>query len=89
VTIRVEREGDAIWLTAPPYRKDQVKQIPGAKHDSRRQAWKFPLSWAVCVISRAVFGAELEIGPELTEWATKERAHIANVMAYREEAMKP
>jgi hypothetical protein len=86
--IRIEREGDNIWVTAPPYLKDQVRQIPGARHDSKRQAWKFPLSWAVCVIARGVFGQKLEVGPELVAWANGESARIAAVMASRAEAME-
>jgi hypothetical protein len=88
LTIKIERENDAIWLTAPPYRKEMIKQIPGARHDSKRQAWRFPLSWAVCVIARGVFGSELEVGPALIEWATTESARIQTVMAAREEALR-
>lgn len=87
MTIRIECEGEHIWLTAPSYLKDQAKQIPGARHDSKRQAWRYPLSWAVCVVARGVFGPVLEVGPELTAWATVERDRIADVMAARAEAM--
>jgi hypothetical protein len=85
--ISIERIGDSIMLTAPPHRKEQVKQVPGARHDSKLQVWKFPLSWAVCVIARGVFGAELEVGPELVAWATTEAARIQAVLAAREEAL--
>jgi hypothetical protein len=88
VTIRMEREGENVWLTAPPYRKDQAKQIPGGRHDPKRQQWKYPLSWAVCVIGRAVFGASLEVGPELAEWAFVERERVAAVLEARQEAME-
>jgi hypothetical protein len=87
MTVKVEREGENIWLEAPPYKKDQVKQVPGARHDARRQQWKFPLSWAVCVVARGVFGDQLEVGPELIAWATIERARIEQVMAARAEAV--
>ncbi len=88
MSIRMELEGDTIWLVAPPFRKEMVKQVPGARHDSKRQAWRFPRSWAVCVVARGVFGAELEVGPELVAWATGEAARIQSVMAAREEALK-
>jgi hypothetical protein len=87
VTIRVEREGDSIWLSAPPQRKDQVKQIPGSRHNSRRQLWELPLSWATCVIARGVFGAQLEVGSELVAWAREEKARIDAVMVARAEAV--
>lgn len=86
MALRIEREDDAIWLSAPPFMKDRVKQIPGARHDARRQAWRFPLSWAVCVIARGVFGAELEVGPELISWASEEKNRMNEVMAARVEA---
>jgi hypothetical protein len=85
--IRIEREGDDIWMTAPPFVKDRVRQVPGARHDSKRQQWKLPLSWATCVISRGVFGQELEVGPELLEWSYEEYDRIQRVLAAREEAM--
>lgn len=88
MTIRVEREGDSVWLTAPAYNKELAKQVPGARHDAKRQQWKLPLSWATCVIARGVFGARLEIGPELVEWATAERARIEQLMLVRAEAME-
>ncbi len=86
--IQIEREGDVIILTAPSYLKEQCKQVPGARHDSKRQAWRLPLSWAVCVIARGVFGAQLQVGPELVSWATAESQRITSVLAAREEAMK-
>jgi hypothetical protein len=88
VSIRIELIGDSIQLTAPPYRKEMVKQIPGARHNSKLQCWTLPLSWAVCVIARGVFGAELEVGPELVAWATKESERIKTVLAAREEALR-
>ena len=88
MAIWVERIGDEIRLTAPPYRKEMVKQIPGARHNSKLQCWAFPLSWAVCIIARGVFGAEIEVGPELVAWATKESERIQMVLAAREEALR-
>jgi len=88
MAIWVERIGDEIRLYAPPHRKEQIKQIPGARHNSKLQCWTFPLSWAVCIIARGVFGAELEVGPELIEWATKESERIQTVLEARGEALK-
>ena len=86
--IRMNREGDDIGLQAPPHRKDQARMIPGARFDSKKQSWRYPLSWAVCVAARGVFGAELEIGPELAEWARGERVRISEIMTARAEAME-
>jgi hypothetical protein len=85
--IQIECDGEYAWLEASPFLKDQVRQIPGARHDSRRQLWRLPLSWATCVISRGVFGNKLQVGHELVSWATEERARIGRVMAARDRAM--
>lgn len=69
----LERDGDTIVLAdSPLVAAGRVKQIPGARHDSQRRVWRFPLSWATCVVARAVFGAELQVGPELATWAREE-----------------
>ena len=40
-----------------------IKTVPGAKWDQDDTVWKAPLSWSTCLALRAVFGAELEVGP--------------------------
>lgn len=72
--IHAERTHDMIVLTAPMVLKDRAKEIPGARYDSKLRAWKYPLSWAHCVMLRGVFGDELEVGPELARWATEDLA---------------
>lgn len=58
-----------------PYKyKDLAKQIPGAKWSNKDNCWKYPLGWATCLALRSTFGQELEIGPQLLEWSTKEYA---------------
>lgn len=54
--------------------KELCKSIPGASWNAKDQAWRLPLSWASCLALRAVFKAELIIGPKLTAWAANERA---------------
>ena len=54
--------------------KELCKSIPGASWNAKDQAWRLPLSWASCLALRAVFKAELTIGPKLTAWAANERA---------------
>lgn len=53
--------------------KDLVKQVPGSRWDPVEKVWTLPLAWASCVIARGVFGSMLRIGPELNEWAKRER----------------
>ena len=67
-----------------------MRQIPGARHDAKRQLWTLPLSWATCVVARGVIGATLEIGPRLAEWARAEQAgRIAPSLALRDAPTLP
>ena len=86
----LERDGDSIFLADPSgMLRDRAKQVPGSRHDNRARGWRFPLSWASCVVARGVFGTDLEIGPELVSWATKERARrIDPAMLYRAESVQ-
>jgi hypothetical protein len=82
----IERDGDSITLQAPLVTADRARQIPGARHDAKRRVWRYPLSWATCVVARGVFGDELEVGPELTAWARHElETRIIPAMAARQE----
>lgn len=74
MSISAEREGDNIYLYLPMQMKDRAKEVAGARYDSKRRAWKYPLSWAHCVMLRGVFGPELKVGPELAHWAMEEIA---------------
>jgi SNF2 family DNA or RNA helicase len=53
---------------------ERVKIVPGHKFKRALSKWTVPLSWASCVVLRGVFGAELQIGPKLWEWAAAEKA---------------
>jgi SNF2 family DNA or RNA helicase len=72
VTVYAERDGDEITLRASVTDNPRVKEIPGARFDRRSRSWHTHLSWAACQQLRGVFGAELEVGPELTKWAVEE-----------------
>lgn len=72
--ILIERDGDGIVLRAPLVSTSRAKEIPGARHDTRAQVWRYPLSWSTCVIARGVFGDQLEVGPGLAHWAEEEYA---------------
>ena len=86
MTVRIEREADEIILVAPLTYKDRCREVPGARWDSKAHVWRYPLSWAHCIMMRGVFGEELEVGPALTEWAVAENLErVAHAMAIREE----
>lgn len=72
MTVTLERDGDSILLFAPRTSDGLAKQIPGGRHDRKAGAWRYPLSWAVCVIARGVFGKELSVGVQLNAWARNE-----------------
>lgn len=87
--MRIEKVKDRIHLRTD-YTSDravfdrnlrQIKAVPGASFAKSFKAWTYPLNWQTCVDLRAKFGKRLVIGPELTEWAHKERA--------QQEAVKP
>ena len=82
--IQAERVGENIVLTAPMILKDRLKEVPGARYIAKERVWKYPLSWAHCIMLRGVFGAELEVGPALTEWATKEKQRVDAALAIKE-----
>lgn len=74
-----------ITLDAPMTAAVRVKEIPGARHDAKARVWRFPVSWATCVVARGVFGQELEVGESLAAWATAEgRDRILPANALRE-----
>lgn len=75
MTVRAELDPttNQIWLDSEWRWKDQIKTIPGTKFSSDEQRWHLPVSWSACLALRGTFGAELEIGPNLVAWATRER----------------
>jgi hypothetical protein len=82
--INLDRAGDSIVLSSPLVTKERARQIPGATWDSKRHVWRYPLSWATCVVARGVFGDELEIGPSLGEWAVEEKKRVDKALELRE-----
>jgi SNF2 family DNA or RNA helicase len=76
MTVRAELDPTSgqIWLDSEWRWKDQIKAIPGAKFSSDEKRWRLPVSWSACLALRGTFGTELEIGPNLAEWASNERA---------------
>jgi SNF2 family DNA or RNA helicase len=72
--VSVEWEnGSQISVVSSWTEKDMVKQIPGATWNNDEKVWKVPLTWAACLQLRGIFGKDLNIGPELREWARLEK----------------
>lgn len=88
--MKIELTDGVIVLRAPMNAATTVRQVPGARHDAKRNVWTLPLSWGTCIVARAVFGDELEIGPKLAEWAREERSsRIQPALELREAATLP
>lgn len=65
---------------------EMIKSIPGSRWEKDRRVWRIPLSWPGCLALRGVFGAELEVGPNLSRWATSElETRVNPSMALREQ----
>jgi len=65
----------------------QLQALPGSRYDVSDHRWYAPLTWATCKQMRGFFGENLEVGPNLIDWATNERAvRIDPAMALRHAA---
>lgn len=51
--------------------KDSVKLVPGSKW-IQNNLWSVPLSWGSCQALRGIFGARLDVGERLDQWARHE-----------------
>lgn len=70
--------GSQISVVSSWSEKDMVKQIPGSTWNNDEKVWKVPLTWAACLQLRGIFGKDLNIGPELREWARLEKEDRVN-----------
>lgn len=73
ITADIDEVTGKILFRAPTTSTPLMRQIPGVRHDSKRQVWTAPLAWATCVIARGVLGTELEVQPQLSWWARNDR----------------
>lgn len=60
---------DSVSVVTTWNQKNLIKQVPGARWDVDRKAWRVPAAWASLVILRGVFGAQLEVGENLRKWS--------------------
>lgn len=79
-----ERAGDVIQIHSTYAERTVIRQLPGATHKGAN-IWHVPLTWAACVTLRGLFGASLEVGPELKSWAWDEyQGHIKPALDLRD-----
>jgi SNF2 family DNA or RNA helicase len=71
-------------VSTPWAKKPLMQQIPGKAWDKDLKRWTFPLSWAVCVQLRAIFGSDLQVGTQLGVWARAKRTQRQYSMALRD-----
>lgn len=76
--VSVELDGANIAINAEWRLKEVCRALPGAKWDSDKNVWRIPVSWTGCLSLRQTFGEELEIGPELKAWASRELTERIN-----------
>ncbi len=73
----IERFDDGlIHVTSQLRERELVKQVPGTRWNGELEHWTAPLSWAVCITFRGIFGNALEIGPSLLQWGNDYRRLI-------------
>lgn len=74
-----------IDVTTAYTEKDLIAALPGSRYDRADKVWHTPISWASCIILRALFGEGLEVGPELHAWTWKQyRERVNPAMAIRD-----
>lgn len=62
-----------IVLESPWNISFELRTIPGVKYVGKRSRYEMPLSWASCVLLRAVFDRDITIESDLKDWARGER----------------
>ena len=72
----IELHDNRIYVWSELHDRDRIKLVPGTLWDKDTQQWHAPLSWGSCLAFRGVFGQELQIGPQLREWATQWRHYV-------------
>jgi SNF2 family DNA or RNA helicase len=69
VILDIAEDGKRLKMLSSARDYDLVKAIPGMRYDGRRKVFHAPLSFAVCVAARGVFGDRLMVGDTLAAWA--------------------
>lgn len=71
MTVTAELDGNTIAVSGNA-NKELALSIPSGRYEAKGRCYRYPLTWAHCVMLRGVFGAELIVGPGLASWATDE-----------------
>ena len=86
INVELDDSGKNIIIDAEWRYKELCKSIPGTKWNAKENIWHMPVSWSGCLALRSTFKTDLEIGPNLQQWAVDELANrIAPSNALREE----
>lgn len=86
MTVYVERVGNRIHARIPYWDGNgpiMAKTVSGANWAKSLRVWTYPLDLQACRDLRTTFGDKLEIGPELWQWASQERAKENQMLALR------
>lgn len=84
MSVNVEKVGDRIWLTSTSITPGLSKSISGARFSKEGGAhWSLPLNLETCALLRMKFGRELQIGPDLWDWAKAQKAAEAEMAELR------
>ena len=75
MAVYVELDGTHIAIQAEWRLKEICRALPGSRWDGDKNVWRIPVSWTGCLALRQTFGQELEIGPNLAEWARNEKTN--------------
>lgn len=77
-------DSSRILFTNWPYSyKDLLTSIPGASYSTKTGHYSMPLTWEGCLYLDEVFGDNLVLGDELTEWAQQMSGIIWDVKQLR------
>lgn len=62
-------DGARIVVESPYRCRELIRELPGARWNTKDKVWTIAKSWPACLALRADFGDGLTVGPRLVEWA--------------------
>lgn len=66
--------GDELRLHSEFRERDLVRQVPGVRWLKEAGQWAAPLSWGTAWAVRGIFGAGVDVSPEVAAWVAREFA---------------
>jgi SNF2 family DNA or RNA helicase len=83
--VDIDGSGEHIVIRADWRLKELCKSLPGASWSVSEGVWRVPLSWTTCLALRSTFKDQLDIQPNLAQWATDHlNTRISPALALRE-----